>query len=101
MHMINVRLVGPHHTPAPDKLTDLFASHFVPSDHIEHLWTRAGHGRIDLVLFLLAECEAEALLTARAACLRALASAPLKDWRLSDDLHLTNDGPDGPGAYDE
>lgn len=101
MHMINMRLVSPRERPAPDKLTDLFSSHFVPSDRIEHVWTRAGHGRIDLVLFLLAECEAEALLTARAACVRALASAPLKDWRLSDDLHSTDESLDGFGEHDE
>lgn len=101
MHMISVQLVSPREGPVPDMLTDLFTSYFLPADHIEHLWTRAGRGQIDLVLFLLAECEAEALLTARAACLRALASAQLQGWRLSDDLHFTDKSPHGPGDFDE
>ncbi|MFF6954728.1 hypothetical protein ACFZAD_39780 [Streptomyces iakyrus] len=101
MYMINVRLVSPREKPVPDKLTDLFTSHFVPADHIEHLWTRADRGQIDLVLFLLAECEAEALLTARAACLRALASTQLRGWRLSDDLHISDKRFDDCGGFAE
>jgi hypothetical protein len=90
MYMITLRLVG---TPAaPDNLRELLTAHFDPADRIEHLWTRADGDRIDLVLFVLAECEAEALLTARAACLRAIAHTPrLVAWRLSD----TADAGDG------
>ncbi|MER7108782.1 hypothetical protein [Streptomyces sp. NPDC000229] len=81
--MITMRLVG---TPAaPDDLRELLTAHFDSADRIEHLWTRVDGDRVDLVLFVLAECEAEALLTARAVCLRAIAHTPrLAAWRLSD-----------------
>ncbi|WP_141754136.1 hypothetical protein [Streptomyces subrutilus] len=50
--------------------------------------------RIDLVFFALADSEAEALLTARGACLRALDRAPeLIAWRLLGDA-----AGDGPGS---
>ncbi|KND38774.1 hypothetical protein [Streptomyces stelliscabiei] len=90
MYMITMRLVG---TPAaPDDLRELLTARFHSADRIEHLWTRADGERIDLVLFVLAECEAEALLTARAACLRAIAHTPrLAAWRLPD----TTDADDG------
>ncbi|MDB1087602.1 hypothetical protein PJ985_08485 [Streptomyces sp. ACA25] len=40
---------------------------------------------MDLVLFILAECEAEAFLAAHAVCLRALRRNPrLVGWRLRD-----------------
>ncbi|MFF5365420.1 hypothetical protein ACFY4I_39565 [Streptomyces scabiei] len=88
--MITVRLVG---TPAaPDDLRELFTARFDSADRIEYLWTRADGERIDLVLFVLAECEAEALLTARAACGRAVAPTPrLAAWLLSN----TTDADDG------
>ncbi|MET9607010.1 hypothetical protein ABZZ17_18315 [Streptomyces sp. NPDC006512] len=91
--MITMRLVGSRGaTAAPDDLRELLTAQFDPADRIEHLWARAGHDQIDLVLFVLADCEAEALLTARAACLRAVERAPrLTAWHLSD----TADG-DGP-----
>ncbi|MFI5548007.1 hypothetical protein ACIA6E_29985 [Streptomyces sp. NPDC051815] len=93
MYMITMRLVGSHRTSAaPADLRELLTAHFDPADRIEHLWTRADGDRIDLVLFVLAGCEAEALLTARAACLRAVAHTPrLVAWRLSD----TADAGDG------
>ncbi|MFJ9079640.1 hypothetical protein ACIRO3_31045 [Streptomyces sp. NPDC102278] len=88
MHMITMRLVGPGTHPAPATLTELLMARFTPADRVEHLWTRVEPGRIDLVLFLLADCEAEALLAARAACLRAIEHTPrLTTWRLSDDPH--------------
>ncbi|MFB6580516.1 MULTISPECIES: hypothetical protein [unclassified Streptomyces] len=82
----------------PDDLRELLTAHFDPVDRIEHLWTRVDGDRIDLVLFVLAGCEAEALLTARAACLRAVAHTPrLVAWRLSDtaDTADTADAGDG------
>ncbi|MER6393855.1 hypothetical protein ACFXEL_30175 [Streptomyces sp. NPDC059382] len=95
MHMITMRLVGPGPHTAPATLNELLMARFTPADRVEHLWTRVGPGRIDLVMFLLADCEAEALLTARAACLRAIEHTPrLTTWRLSDDPHT-------PGAGDE
>ncbi|MFD6877222.1 hypothetical protein [Streptomyces sp. NPDC060075] len=92
MYMISMRLVGSHGTPAaPDDLKELLTAQFDPVDRIEHLWTRVDGDRIDLVLFVLAGCEAEALLTARAACLRAVAHTPrLMTWSLSDTANAAN-----------
>lgn len=84
MHMITMRLVssGPSNY-GPDDLTEQLAVNFTPADRVEHLWTRASPGQIDIVFFLLADCEADALLTARAACLRTIER--LGSWRLADD----------------
>lgn len=86
MHMITMRLVGPSQPPAAQEdLRELLSTHIAPADRIEHLSVRALPGQIDLVLFILAECEAEALLAAHAACLRALRLTPrLVDWHLCD-----------------
>ncbi|MCX4783666.1 hypothetical protein [Streptomyces sp. NBC_01264] len=85
--MITMRLAGPGQaTSAPaDGLRDLLAVHFAPTDRIEHLWAGTGPDGIDLVFFVLAGCEAEALLLAHAACRRALHHTPqLAAWRMPD-----------------
>ncbi|MEV5864345.1 hypothetical protein AB0L83_32070 [Streptomyces sp. NPDC052071] len=86
MYMIPLHLVGFRGTTeAPNDFKELLTAHFAPTDRIEHLWARTDPGRIDLVLFILADCEAEALLTARAACIRAVERTPrLFAWHLSD-----------------
>ncbi|MFF0219875.1 hypothetical protein [Streptomyces vinaceus] len=96
MYMITFKLIGScESVTAPNDVRDLLTAHFVPADGVEHVTATAATGddRIDLVLFSLANSEAEALLTARAACLRALERAPeLIAWRLSDGA-----AGDGPG----
>ncbi|WP_158939371.1 hypothetical protein [Streptomyces sp. NRRL S-87] len=85
--MITYRLSGrPPDRPAPPDIKELLTAAFAPADRIEHLWARSAPGRVDLVLFLLADCEATALLAGREACLRALRQSPRLDgWHLSDD----------------
>ncbi|MFE6912278.1 hypothetical protein [Streptomyces erythrochromogenes] len=93
--MITFQLIGSCGTaPAPSDVRDFLTAHLAPADRIEHVTATAGGSadRIDLVFFALADTEAEALLTARGACLRALDRAPeLIGWRLSDGA--TGDGP--------
>jgi hypothetical protein len=86
MRLITLRLVGPDtEQPDPHTATELLAAHIVPDDRIEHVRVRAGPGRIDLAAFLLVEDEATALLTARAFCIRALATIPsLAAWHLAE-----------------
>ncbi|WP_307711211.1 hypothetical protein [Streptomyces sp. V4I23] len=87
--MITIRLVGSRGTPAaPARLRELLTAHFAPADRIEHLWLRTSAGQIDMVLFILAGSEAEALLAAHAACGRALDRSPqLTAWRMHDTYH--------------
>ncbi|MGW7456589.1 hypothetical protein [Streptomyces sp. NPDC054797] len=96
MHMITLQLLGSCGTvAAPNDVRDLLTAHLASGDRIEHVTAAAGGeaDRINLVFFALADSEAEALLAARAACLRALERAPeLIAWRLSDDA-----ADDGPG----
>ncbi|MFE3143995.1 hypothetical protein [Streptomyces scopuliridis] len=83
MHMITMRLVGPDQPPADQEdLKDLLAVHLLPADRIEHLSVRVLPGQIDLVFFVLADGEAEALLAAHDACLQALRADRLTDWSL-------------------
>ncbi|WP_329391633.1 hypothetical protein OG625_40440 (plasmid) [Streptomyces sp. NBC_01351] len=86
MHMITMQLVGSRGTAgAPENLRELLAAHFDPADRIEHLWVGARPDRIDLVFFVIADCEAEALLAAHAACRRALDRTPrLTAWHMPD-----------------
>ncbi|MFD5880901.1 hypothetical protein [Streptomyces yangpuensis] len=93
--MITFQLIGSCGTvTTPSDVRDFLTAHLAPADRIEHVTATAGASadRIDLVFFALADTEAEALLTAREACLRALDRAPeLIAWRLSGGA--TGNGP--------
>lgn len=88
MHLITLTLTRPateETTPDPVAITDLLWSHARPENHVEHLRVRAGPDGIDLAVFVLAEDEGTALLTARDLCTRALRGTPgLADWHLVD-----------------
>ncbi|WP_157640864.1 hypothetical protein [Longispora albida] len=83
MHLITLRATGPR-SPVPDPaaVTGLLWEAVRDTDHIEHLRIRASPGQLDLAVFLLAEHEAAALLTARALCARAL-HPTFTGWRLA------------------
>ncbi|MGI5194073.1 hypothetical protein ACQEVY_10595 [Streptomyces sp. CA-288835] len=83
--MITMRLVHPPVAPkTPDKPSEVLMAQCTPADGVEHVWARTHQGHIDLVFFVLAECEANALLSARAVCERALSHEPaLASWQLS------------------
>ncbi|ONI51135.1 MULTISPECIES: hypothetical protein [unclassified Streptomyces] len=86
MHMIALRLdVPPGEYVAPADVAALIRVHFVPDDRIEHLWAHSATGSVNLAFFLLTDIEAEALLSARAACQRAIERTPrFTHWRLRD-----------------
>ncbi|MEU0146252.1 hypothetical protein ABZ119_09865 [Streptomyces sp. NPDC006288] len=86
MHMIALRLVvPPGEQAAAADVAELLRVHFIPDDRIEHLWAHSARGTVDLAFFLLADNEAEALLTARAVCQRAFERTPrLAHWQLPD-----------------
>ncbi|MFF0383014.1 hypothetical protein [Streptomyces sp. NPDC004286] len=86
MFIITLRLVGPADAYVEaEEVRALLSTHFEPADQIEHLWVHSQAGRIDVALFVLADGEADALLTSRAAYQRITSHLPnLAPWRLSD-----------------
>ncbi|MDJ0386274.1 hypothetical protein [Streptomyces sp. G-G2] len=86
MFIVTLRLVGPADAYIdPEKFRTLLSTHFEPADQIEHLWARSQAGRIDVAVFVLADGEADALLTSRAAYQRVASHLPiLTPWRLLD-----------------
>lgn len=87
VYLVVVRLAS----PADDRavlesahVRRLLSVHATAADRLEHVRVRAGPGRIDLVLAMIAENEPEALLRARAICERAIDSA-FPDWRIAAD----------------
>ncbi len=91
MFLIAMQLIGPAGVPvSSDDLRRLLAA--APVGRVEHIWVQTHSGLIDLVFFVLAECEAEAFLSVRATCLRAIESTFwLVDWRLCDTVPPAKD----------
>lgn len=86
MHMIAMRLIpASASTSCPDEPSTLLMRQSVPDDSIEHIWADAREDAIDIVFFVLVPHEAEALLTARAVCLRALErETKFSRWQLAN-----------------
>lgn len=66
-------------------LRDTLWAHAAPEYHIEHIFTRAGHQSIDIVLFLNEPCLNECRKKSRSLCAAVIStSIRFSGWRICD-----------------
>jgi hypothetical protein len=85
MLMTTIRLAPPSGTQAiaPGAVVDLIWLHAAPPDGIKHIHARAGPGRIEVVMFVVASQQDIGDYVARAVCRRAVDATPaLRGWQI-------------------